>query len=87
MITTLLLNIFFVFIGFFLALLPVGGAIPAAWTSGIQTVWSDVNAFSFIVPVGTLVTCLGIALTFHLFQFGWNFFHWIYGLLRGSRMH
>lgn len=87
MITSTFLNIIYAIINFFIGLLPIGGAFPTEWTTGVYTIWASINAFSFIVPVDTLVLCLGIAITFHLFVFGWNFMHWIYGLLRGSSMH
>jgi len=87
MIFTIILNIINAFISYFIQLLPIGATFPTTWTTGIYTIWSYINAFSFIVPVDTLLYALGIALTFHLFIFGWNFLHWIYGLIRGSRMH
>jgi len=87
MITSLFLNVVYSFLGYFIALLPLGSGFPASWTTGVYTIWAGINAFSFIVPVDVLLYALGIALTFHLFQFGWNFMHWIYGLLRGNRMH
>jgi len=87
MIITIFLNVLQQIITYFLSLLPVGTVFPTAWVSGVYAIWGYVNAFSFIVPVQMLVTCLGIALVFHLFQFGWNFMHWIYGIIRGSRMH
>lgn len=87
MITSILLNLVFAFISFFINLLPVGVLFPTAWITGVYTIWSDINAFSFIVPVSTLLTCLTIAIAFHLFVFGWNFLHWLYGIIRGSRMH
>jgi len=87
MITTIFLNIITGIISFFVNLLPDGGAIPTSWISGVYTIWSNINAFSFIVPVDVLLYCLGIAMAFHLFQFGWNLFHWIFGMIRGSRMH
>jgi len=87
MITTVFLNIIYQIINFFIGLLPTGVTFPADWVAGVYTIWSYINAFSFIVPVDILITCLGIAVTFHLFVFGWNFMHWIYGLIRGIKMH
>jgi len=87
MITSIFLNIIYSVVSFFINILPAGGYFPPTWASGIATVWNDVNAFSFIVPVDTLLQALTIAVAFHLFQFTWNFFHWLYGLIRGSRMH
>jgi uncharacterized membrane protein YdfJ with MMPL/SSD domain len=87
MIVTFFLQIAYSFLNFLVGLLPTGGSFPASWTSGIATVWGAVNVFSFIVPVGVLVTALGIAVTFHLFVFSWKFLHWLWSLIRGGRVH
>jgi len=87
MITGFLLSILYSIVAFFIGLLPYGQATPAAWLSGIYQIWGAVNAYSFVVPVGMLVTCLGLAMSFHLFVFLWKALHWVYGLIRGSRYH
>jgi len=87
MIVTIFLNVIYGIISFFLSLIPTGGSFPTEWTSGVYTIWSYVNSFSFIVPVQTLVWCLGLAMTFHLFIFGWKFMHWIYSIVRGTKIH
>jgi hypothetical protein len=58
-------------------ILPNGGAINTEWVNGVYTIWADINAFSFIVPVSTLLSVLAIALTFHLTILGFKLFHWI----------
>jgi len=83
MITGFLLTIIFYFVSFLLGLLPVGGSFPTSWTTGIYTIWANINAFSFIVPVNVFVTALSIAISFHLFIFAWKITHWIIGLVRG----
>lgn len=87
MITSFFLSLVYGFIGLLLALLPTGGAFPASWTAGVYSIWGDINVFAFIVPVDVLVLCLGIAMAFHLFVFAWKFMHWVYSLIRGSRIH
>lgn len=87
MIFTVLLNIIYGFLHYFVTLLPIGNTSTSEWVAGIYTIWAYVNAFSFIVPVNMLVTCLGIAMIFHAFVLSWNIMHWLYGLLRGNRMH
>jgi len=82
MITGFFLQIFLTLIMFFVGLLPVV-AFPSQITSAIATVWGAVNAFSFIFPVGTLLTVLGIAMTFHLTMIGWNFANYIARWIRG----
>lgn len=85
MITTVFLNIVTQIVYFFLSLLPAGIEFPEEWVNAVYSIWSAINAYSFIVPVDTLVWCLGVALVFHLFQFGWNFMHWIFALFRGHQ--
>jgi len=77
MIFTFLLNIPAYLIAVILSVLPAGSPAPAAWVSGVYTIWGDINAFSFIVPVNTLLFCLGIAMIFHLSILGFKVFHWI----------
>jgi len=60
-----------------LSILPEGGTIPTIWTNAVYTIWSYINAFSFIVPVDTLLTCLGIAMVFHIAIFTFRLFHWL----------
>lgn len=87
MITAFFLTIAYNFLNFLVGLLPVGSALTSTWVSGVYTLWAYINSFSFIVPVGTLVTCLAIAMAFHLFVFAWKFLHWVWSLLRGARIH
>lgn len=60
-----------------LGILPDGGTIPTQFVTAVHTIWNDINAFSFIVPVGTLLWCLGIAMSFHLAIMLFKLFHWI----------
>lgn len=57
--------------------LPVGQTLPNAFTSGLAIIWNDIQAFSFVVPIDALLTCLGIALSFHLVIFGMRLFSWL----------
>lgn len=85
MITGFFLDILYAFISFLLGLLPLGSSIPASWATGIATVIADIRAFSFIVPLDVLFTCLSIAVVFHLFVFVWNLVHWVLSLIRGHK--
>jgi len=58
-------------------LLPAGAPAAPEWVSSVYLIWSYINSFSFIVPVNTLVFCLGIAIVFHLSIFGFKAIHWI----------
>jgi len=77
MIVGFLLNIPAYFLQTIIGLLPNGGAMPEEWVSAVFTIWDYIEAFSFIVPVGTLLSVLGLALAFHLAIFTFKVFHWI----------
>jgi len=77
MITNFLLQIPGYLLNDLLSILPAGGNLPSQWVSGVYAIWGYINAFSFIVPVDTLLLCLGIAMTFHLAILGFRLFHWV----------
>lgn len=87
MITGFLLTLIYTFVLFLIGFLPAGTELSTAWVDGVATIWGYINAFSFIVPVDMLITCLGIAIAFHLFIFAWKALHWLYSLIRGGRVH
>jgi len=60
-----------------ISLLPTGGTIPVEWISAVQLIWGYINAFSFIVPVETLLWAVGIAMIFHISILTFKMFHWI----------
>jgi len=64
-------------IGALISILPDGGTVPQEWVSAVSSMWNYVEAFSFVVPIETLLWCLGIALTFHISILGFKLFHWI----------
>lgn len=67
---------------FLLSILPVYD-MPAEWIAAVNLIWGYLNAMSFLLPVSTLLTVLGIALFFHVTIFGWNFAIKIYHMIRG----
>jgi len=77
MIFSFLLSIPAYLIQAIIGLLPAGSSAPTEWVNAVYMIWSNINAFSFIVPVNTLVWCLGIALTFHLAILLFKLFHWV----------
>jgi len=87
MITGFLLQIIYAFLNFLVGLLPAGATFPPSWLAAVNTIWGYINSFSFIIPVDVMLYCLGVAFTFHLFVFAWKALHWIYGLIRGTKMH
>lgn len=59
------------------SLLPQGQPASPEWVSSVYLIWGYVNSFSFIVPVSTLVFCLGIAMVFHGSILAFRAMHWI----------
>jgi len=82
MITEFLLSIPAFILQAFLAIIPNGGSIPTEWSSSVFLMWGYVNQFSFILPINTIVTCLGIVMTYHLTMWGWDALVWILARMR-----
>jgi len=85
MITSFLLNIGSSFVSFLIGLLPSSSGVPTEWTSAVYTIWSDINAFSFIVPVDTLLQVLILALTFHFAIFLYHLTMWVIRKIPGMQ--
>lgn len=58
-------------------LLPRGGSLPAAFTTGLTTFWGYVNSFSLVIPVSQIAICIGLMLAWDLFEIAWRFIPWI----------
>jgi len=59
------------------ALFPTGQPAPPEWVSSVYLIWSYIDSFSFIVPVDTLLWCLGVAMVFHLSIFLYHALSWL----------
>jgi len=79
-----LLNIFYLFVAFFIGMLPVSTGIPTAWTSAVATIWSYLNAWNYIFPIDTFVLLLAAAMTVHLAFYGVRLSFWVIHLIRGN---
>jgi len=77
MITAWLLNLPAQLLNAVIGLLPAGSPVPTEWISAVYSAWGYVNAFSFIVPVSTLLVCVGIAISIEMAVLSFKFFHWI----------
>jgi len=82
MIIGFFINILSSILAFFINLLPILN-IPAEWTTAITLIWGYINAMSFLLPITTLLTILGIVLTIEVVIFVWHFGLKIYHMLRG----
>lgn len=83
MITGFLLQILYTVVAFFVAVLPII-AMPTGWTDALTLIWSYLNSFSFLFPVGTLVSVLGFAVAFHLTLLGYDISLKVYHMIRGK---
>jgi len=77
MITDYILSLPALLLSAVISVLPAGGVIPIQFTQSVYTIWADINAFSFIVPVQDLLTILELALAFHLGILGFKVINWI----------
>lgn len=82
MITGFFLSVFYALVAFFVNLLPQV-AYPTALSNAIGTAWYYVNALSFLLPVSTILTILGLAMTFHAAVLLWRLVHLVGGYIRG----
>ena len=54
-----------------------GSGVPVEFTTAIHTIWGYIQSFSFIVPISTLLWCLGITLAFEFGVFTFQAFNWL----------
>lgn len=85
MIADFLLSIPAYIIQAMISVLPDGSALPVEWVNAVYSIWSYVNSFSFIVPVNTLLFCLGISLTMHFGVFAWEALNWVIRKIPGMQ--
>lgn len=84
MIITLLLNIVWNFLHGLTLLLPTGH-LPVAITTSFNYLWSLVNAFSFVIPVDTLLQAIAVVLAFDGAMMIWRFINWIIRKIPGMQ--
>jgi len=82
MIIAFFVKIITAILGFFIGLLPVIN-IPTGWTDAITLIWGYMNAMSFLLPIQTLLTILGLVMTVEVVIFIWHFGLKAYHMLRG----
>jgi len=77
MITEFFLSIPYFIIKGLIGIIPTGSGVPVEFTNAIYTMWSYVQNFAFIIPISTILWCLGIILTFELGLFTWHATNWL----------
>jgi hypothetical protein len=76
MITTFFLQIFLSFLNLLVNLLPAGH-LPSPILSAFTYFMGVLNAYSFVVPVDTLLQAAGVILVFDGTMLVWYFVNWI----------
>jgi len=84
MITTIILYAMNLFLSGVVAILPTGH-LPTAITTAFQYFLGTVNAFSFIIPVDTLLQAAGVVLVFDGAMGLWYLINWIIRKIPGMQ--
>jgi len=82
MIVGFFLGIFYTVLSFVVHLLPVI-SFPSEITAAVTAVGGYLNAWTFIFPVSTLFTVLGLAFVFHFSVMAWHYSHLFLRYIRG----
>jgi len=77
MITEFFLSIPYFIISAIINIIPNGGGVPIEFISSVHNIWGYMQSFSFIVPLSTLLWCLGITLAFEAGVLLWQMFNWL----------
>jgi len=85
MITTILLNILFVFIGGIVAIFRNFGTVAANndFASGIATISSYLSPLNSILPLNTIINILLFELAFEILYFTYKLIKWGYSKVPG----
>lgn len=84
MISSFFLTIFNGFIKLLLNILPTG-SLPNEITASVAYIFGIANAYSFIIPVGTLLAAAGVILLFDGALLLWYFINWIIRKIPGMQ--
>jgi len=82
MIIGLILNVFFIFVGGVLSLLPTGH-INSEITNAINWFFYSAHSFDFIIPVGTIIQVLLWAVAFEIIIALWSLLLFVINKIRG----
>lgn len=77
MIFTIPITIVYLFLMGLIGILPSTSGLPSAISTSFQYVFGFLYAFDFILPVQTILTILGLSLSFELAIQIWHGIHWL----------
>jgi len=72
MIITFILNAIYALLSFFVGLLPASSALNGGFASSLSTMIGQANQWTYVFPVGTLFTVLGVVLVFEGIVLAWR---------------
>lgn len=81
MITGFFLSLFYTLIAFIVGLLPTT-AYPSGISDGIELFWGYIQLFSLLIPVTTLLTIVGLSLSYYAALLLWDAMHWLMRRIR-----
>jgi len=84
MISTFFLSIFSGFVGLLVALLPTG-SLPTSIATAFAYFVGVVNAFSYVVPIDTLIQAVLVVLAFDGALLLWRVINWIIRKIPGMQ--
>jgi len=84
MITTFLLNLLYGFLWLLFAFLPTSAGLPQAFLDSVLALGTYANTWSFIAPMDTVWTIVGLAVGFEFAIYSFRLLNWIVGKIRGS---
>jgi len=83
MITGFILQIIYSVMAFVVSFLPES-AYPTQITDAVLLFWGTMQSFSWLFPMGTLVTVIGIATLYYVSSIAWKFGNMMMRYLRGN---
>lgn len=84
MILTTILNFLFLFLEAVINLLPQGG-LPVVIGSAFSYFIGVINTFSYVVPIGTLLSAVAVVAAFDGALLLWGFINWIVRKIPGMQ--
>jgi len=84
MILTLLLNFLYGIVQGILSVLPGGSVIPTAISNAFTYVVYQISGWTFIFPIGTVLTILQLTIVIEFTLWTWHGGIWVYKRIRGS---
>ena len=84
MITTAILYVYLGILNLALVLLPVADPLPASVGGAVEAVQGAIDLMGWILPLDTLLTAFGLALSLEIIIFSVRWSVWLYNKIRGS---